>query len=195
MDNIYISKRSNKKKKKESNYVNNLITRLLISLILFLGVLSLANSNKDFRNIIKKDILEKNINFNKVTKFYNKYLGKIIPLEEKKQEEMVFSEKLSFKEKKQVSDYYKLTVDKNYVVPVINSGLVVFIGEKEGFGNTVIIEGIDDIDYYYGNVTNLNLKLYDYVSKGSILGNVKTTSLFLKFIKDNKTLKYEEVIK
>ena len=195
MDNIYISKRSNKKKKKESNYVNNLITRLLISLILFLGVLSLANLNKDFRNIIKKDILEKNINFNKVTKFYNKYLGKIIPLEEKKQEEMVFSEKLSFKEKKQVSDYYKLTVDKNYVVPVINSGLVVFIGEKEGFGNTVIIEGIDDIDYYYGNVTNLNLKLYDYVSKGSILGNVKTTSLFLKFIKDNKTLKYEEVIK
>ena len=195
MDNIYISKRSNKKNKKESNYVNNLITRLLISLILFLGVLSLTNFNKDFRNIIKKDILEKNINFNKVTKFYNKYLGKIIPLEEKKQEEMVFSEKLSFKEKKQVSDYYKLTVDKNYVVPVINSGLVVFIGEKEGFGNTVIIEGIDDIDYYYGNVTNLNLKLYDYVSKGSILGNVKTTSLFLKFIKDNKTLKYEEVIK
>ena len=99
MDNIYISKRSNKKKKKESNYVNNLITRLLISLILFLGVLSLTNFNKDFRNIIKKDILEKNINFNKVTKFYNKYLGKIIPLEEKKQEEMVFSEKLSFKEK------------------------------------------------------------------------------------------------
>ena len=195
MDNIYISKRSNKKNKKESNYVNNLITRLLISLILFLGVLSLANFNKDFRNIIKKDILEKNINFNKVTKFYNKYLGKIIPLEEKKQEEMVFSEKLSFKEKKQVSDYYKLTVDKNYVVPVINSGLVVFIGEKEGFGNTVIIEGIDDIDYYYCNVTNLNLKLYDYVSKGSILGNVKTISLFLKFIKDNKTLKYEEVIK
>ena len=195
MDDIYISKRSNKNKKTERNYVNNLITRLLVSLVLFLGILSLTNFNKDFRGLVKREVFEKNINFNKVTKLYNKYLGKIIPLEDTNKTETVFNEKITFKNKEQIDDYYKLTVDNNYIVPVINSGLVVFIGEKEGLGNTVIVEGIDNIDYYYGNVTNLNLKLYDYVSKGSILGNTKNNTLYLKFIKDKITMKYEEVIK
>lgn len=195
MDDIYISKRSKKSNKNENNYVNKLITRLLVSLILFLSILSLTNYNKDFRKIIKAEVLEKNIDFNKVVKVYNKYLGKILPMEETAETETVFNEKIEFKNKTKEGDHYKLLVDDNYIVPVINSGLVVFIGEKEGLGNTVIIEGIDDIDYYYGNVTNLNLKLYDYVSKGSILGNTKNNKLYLKFVKDKNNLKYEEVIK
>ena len=195
-DNIYRSKRDSKTKNfdKANKYVSLLITRLLISLIIFLGIISLSNVNNKFRKAFNKEVLTKNISFSKVKKVYNKYLGDIIPLKETN-EEMVFNEKITFNKKEKINNHYKLTVSNNYIVPIINSGLVVYVGEKEKLGNTVIIQGIDNIDYWYSNVTNLNVKLYDYVSKGSILGNAKNKTLYLTFIKDGKTKEYEEVVK
>ena len=195
-DNIYRSKRDSKTKNfdKANKYVSLLITRLLISLIIFLGIISLSNVNNKFRKAFNKEVLTKNISFSKVKKVYNKYLGDIIPLKETN-EEMVFNEEITFNKKEKINNHYKLTVSNNYIVPIINSGLVVYVGEKKKLGNTVIIQGIDNIDYWYSNVTNLNVKLYDYVSKGSILGNAKNKTLYLTFIKDGKTKEYEEVVK
>ena len=42
------------------------------------------------------------------------------------------------------------------------NGIVIFIGEKEGYGNTVVVEQVDGIDVYYSNVSVSNIKLYDY---------------------------------
>ena len=195
MDNIYKSKHSSSNKESKTNkYVNNLISRLLISVILFLTIISITNFKSDYRKLFKKIALDRNLSFNKITNTYNKYFGKIIPLKEET-EEMVFDEKITYKDIKEENNVYTLKVNKNYLVPVINSGLVVFIGEKDNLGNTVIIQGIDNIDYWYSNVTNLNVKLYDYVSKGSMLGNAIDDNIKLTFIKDNKNLKYEEVVK
>ena len=195
MDNIYKSKHdSSNKESKTNKYVNNLISRLLISVILFLTIISITNFKSDYRKLFKKIALDRNLSFNKITNTYNKYFGKIIPLKEET-EEMVFDEKITYKDIKEENNVYTLKVNKNYLVPVINSGLVVFIGEKDNLGNTVIIQGIDNIDYWYSNVTNLNVKLYDYVSKGSMLGNAIDNNIKLTFIKDGKNLKYEEVVK
>ena len=195
MDNIYKSKHSSSNKESKTNkYVNNLISRLLISVILFLTIISITNFKSDYRKLFKNIALDRNLSFNKITNTYNKYFGKIIPLKEET-EEMVFDEKITYKDIKEENNVYTLKVNKNYLVPVINSGLVVFIGEKDNLGNTVIIQGIDNIDYWYSNVTNLNVKLYDYVSKGSMLGNAIDDNIKLTFIKDNKNLKYEEVVK
>ena len=195
MDNVYKSKHSSSNKESKTNkYVNNLISRLLISVILFLTIISITNFKSDYRKLFKKIALDRNLSFNKITNTYNKYFGKIIPLKEET-EEMVFDEKITYKEIMEENNVYTLKVNKNYLVPVINSGLVVFIGEKDNLGNTVIIQGIDNIDYWYSNVTNLNVKLYDYVSKGSMLGNAIDNNIKLTFIKDGKNLKYEEVVK
>ena len=195
MDDIYKSKHSsNNKESKPNKYVNNLISRLLISIILFLSIISITNFKSEYRKLFKDIAINRNLSFNKITNMYNKYFGKVIPLKEDK-EEMVFDEKITYKDIKEENNAYKLTVNKNYLVPIINSGLVVFIGEKDNLGNTVIIQGIDNIDYWYSNVTNLNVKLYDYVSKGSMLGNAIDDKITLTFIKDGKNLKYEEVIK
>ena len=195
MDNIYKSKHdSSNKESKTNKYVNNLISRLLISVILFLTIISITNFKSDYRKLFKNIALDRNLSFNKIINTYNKYFGKIIPLKEET-EEMVFDEKITYKDIKEENNVYTLKVNKNYLVPVINSGLVVFIGEKDNLGNTVIIQGIDNIDYWYSNVTNLNVKLYDYVSKGSMLGNAIDDNIKLTFIKDSKNLKYEEVVK
>ena len=51
------------------------------------------------------------------------------------------------------------------MVPVIESGVVVFIGEKEGYGNTIIVEQVNGVDVYYSNINPSNIKLYDYIEK------------------------------
>ena len=42
----------------------------------------------------------------------------------------------------------------------------------------VIVETVDGIDIWYGNLSNINVKLYDYIDKGSLIGNCNNT-LFL----------------
>ena len=39
------------------------------------------------------------------------------------------------------------------------------MGEKEGYGNTLIIQGADGVDIWYGNVNSTSLKLYDYIER------------------------------
>ena len=72
--------------------------------------------------------------------------------------------------------------------------MVVFIGNKEGYGNTVIIEDLDGVYNWYGNIDNTSLKLYDYVDKGTLVGEVNNT-LYLVFSKGDKYLNYEEYLK
>jgi len=85
-------------------------------------------------------------------------------------------------------------VDTNYLVPVIESGLVVFIGEKENYGNVIIIQGMDGVDIWYGNMSTTSVKLYDYIESGDLLGETLTNNLYLVYSKDGNYLDYEEYL-
>lgn len=77
---------------------------------------------------------ENNFSFSKINKLYKSYFGTPIPFKEiidKKTEETVFNEKLSYNSKTKYYDGVKLNVSNNYLVPVIKSGMVVYIGNKE----------------------------------------------------------------
>ena len=80
------------------------------------------------------------------------------------------------------------------MVPTLESGIVVFIGEKEGYGSTVIIEQVDGIDVWYSNIKANNIKMYDYIEKGSLIGEVKGKKLYMVFQKDGAFLDYKKYI-
>ena len=69
-----------------------------------------------------------------------------------------------------------------------------FIGDKEEYGQTIIIQGMDGIDYWYSNVENINVKLYDYIESDNIIATAKDNKLYVLFMKDGKFLNYEEYI-
>ena len=48
---------------------------------------------------------------------------------------------------------------------------------------------------WYGNIKTVNVKLYDYVEKGSMIGEVSDDTLYLVYAKDNKFLNYEDYLK
>lgn len=152
-------------------------------------------SDNEFKEKFYKHVYEDNISFAKINEYYQNLFGSFIPLEEViKDTEPVFNEKLTYIEKNKYLDGVKLTVDGNYLVPVLQSGLVVYIGEKEGYGNTIIIQGIDGIDIWYGNISNTSLKLYDYVDKSSLLGNTLDEFLYLVYKKEGEVLDYEKYL-
>ena len=77
---------------------------------------------------------------------------------------------------------------------MIESGLVVYVGEKEGIGNTIIVQQSNGIDVKYGFLDKIDIKVYDYIEKGTIIGN-SNNKLYLEFSKDGKVVSYEPYIK
>lgn len=180
-------------------YLRNLILRCFSVVIIFLIMAIVSKSNPTYKDLIVSNIYEKNISFAKIKKIYQKYLGGIAPLE--KLENVtdpltpVFKEEIEYSEETIYHDGVKLTVSNNYLVPIIEEGMVIYIGEKENYGNVVIIEGIDGVDIWYGNIEKISTKLYDYVEKGNYLGTTKDNVLYLAYQKDGKFLDYKQYLK
>ena len=168
--------------------------KLLISIIITLIILIIIKSSSKFKNIFYEKVYNTNFKFMYANDIYNKYLGSLDIFDNVVKTEAAFNEKLTYKDKSKYLDGVKLEVTNNYLVPIEESGIVVFSGDKEGYGNTVIIQRIDGIDEWYGNISNVNVKLYDYVKKGTLLGEADK-ELYLVYKKDGTVLNYEEYIK
>ncbi len=171
---------------------NKIIKRILYSIIFFLcSIIYIKLSSNNYDNY-KHIVFEDNIAFNEISDIYNKYFGDIIPSIKLDNEKTVFNEDL----KSKLTDNYLngklINVDRDYVVSAINSGVVVFIGEKEGYNKTIIIQGIDGVDIWYGNISDYTVNLYDYVKKGDLISKVNDNKLYLVLVKNNNYINYED---
>ena len=194
MDELERIRNKHSKKKKDNNKSINL-TKFLLVIILTLITLIAIKKDIKFKELFYKYIYEDSINFAKINEYYEKIFGSYIPFEDTTNKVTpVFNEKLTYISSNKYLDGVKLTVENNYLVPVLQSGLVVYMGEKEGYGNTVIVQGIDGIDIWYGNVNNISISLYDYIDKKSLLGTTKDDVLYLVYKKDGEILNYEEYL-
>lgn len=176
-------------------YLRSLISRSMIVIVLFLILAILSKSNKTYKDLIVKNIYEENISFAKIKSLYDKYLGGIAPLDKAIDKEItVFNEKLVYDNASLYHDGVKLEVANNYLVPIQEEGMVIYIGEKENYGKVVIVEGIDGIDIWYGNMETTTAELYDYVLKNNYLGTTKGNVLYLAYQKDGKFLDYKDYL-
>ena len=169
--------------------INKLITKFMIAIIFFL--ISIIFTNYSDKNLLlyKEYVFTESLPFTKIKGWYEDLFGEVLPTQDNTQ--TVFNGKLVYKE---ISDYYdgeKLVVSKNTLVNNITSGVVVFSGEKDNYGNTVIIQGIDGVDIWYGNLENVSISLYDYIETGNVIGQTKDEYLYLVIKKDNEYIKYE----
>jgi stage IV sporulation protein FA len=200
MDNEDIIKSfKNKKYKKidnkKSKYISNLFTRTLLSIIVVLITAIYINMNSKNLSIYKENLFEKSLSFNKISNVYNKMFGKVLPLElDKGTTKTVFNNSISYNDIISYEDGYKLTLNNN-VVTNLYDGIVVFIGQKDNYENTVIVQGSDGVDIWYGNVTNIGVTLYDYINKDTVIGEAVDNKLYLVFNQEDSYLGYENYLK
>lgn len=188
-------RKNSKVKRRLKKSVKDFISRVMITAILFLVALILVRENKEFKKLLVDNVYNKSFQFTQAKEVYEKYFGRILSADKLvPEEEKVFSEKIDYKKSNVYKDGVELEVQNEYLVPALESGIVVFMGEKEEYGTTVIIQQIDGIDVWYANMDAKDIKMYDYVKKGTLIGQVKSKKLYLVFQKEGKYLNYKEYI-
>lgn len=169
------------------------ISKILIVVIITLCVLIGLKKSQSFNSFFYKNVYESSIPFMKINNWYEKIFGYSLPFKNLDNTELVFNEKLSYDSYEDYYDGVKLDVNQNYMVPSLGTGLVLFIGEKENYGDTVIVSLNTGVDVWYSNIDS-SVKLYDYVKTGELIGISKDEYIYMVFKKDGNILDYEEYI-
>lgn len=182
----------NQKYKKIGKYIIKLMATSVITLILLISL----KVNDEFKIVFYKNVYEKSISFVKINEFYKKTFGSSIPLKDlfKDKVEPVFNETIKYMDSSLYLDGVKLKVGEDFLVPNLKTGMVIFIGEKEEYGKTVIVEQVDGTEVWYSNLEEVTVKLYDYIEPGNIIGNALGEYLYMVFEKDGKFLNYEDFL-
>jgi len=181
-----------KKKNKNKSVIKTFIAKFLVLTLIFLITIISIKKDDNIKEWIEKNILTKNFSFTKIKSIYTKYFGGILPFDNLVGVEPVFSEKLEYTDINKYKDGISLTVTNNYLVPIEYSGIVVFVGDKQDYGKTVIIESAE-VTIWYSNI-NSDIKLYDEVKKGEYLGETIDNKLYLVFQKDGNIVDYKDYI-
>ena len=187
--------KSNSFRNSISKIFKRFLSKLMITIIIFLLGMIIVKENPKFKTIIRRNVYEASFKFNKTKKAYEKYFGNILSIDKiSPTTKEVFAEKLQYSDSSTYKDGVKLKVSKNYMVPTLESGVVVFIGDKKDYGKTIVIEQTNVISTWYCNINTNNIKLYDYIEKGNLLGESINSKLYLVFQKEGKFLDYKKYI-
>lgn len=190
--------REDKEKNEESFFKRFLFSNLiksLIVLIIFLGSLIYIRQSNDNKTYFKKIVYNNSLSFARIYNLYNKYLGDLIPFKNAKKDEtkVVSDEKIAYQSITKENNGYMLKVSKDYAVSSLKSGIVIEKREDEKYATVIKVQDKEGLVITYGMLNNTEIKLYDYVEKGQIIGSVNE-SLYLIFEKDDKYLSYEKYL-
>ena len=187
---------SSRKTKKSNRFslFDRFINKFLITGLLTVICLICLKKNVFFNQLFYNHVISDNFDFAYFNSLYGEYFGSSIPFSNFFNEsKMVFKQELVYDGFSDYNDGVSLNVGSGYLVPVLDTGLVVFIGEKEGYGNTVIVEQSDGVDVWYSNLSRVNVSLYEYVFNDNCIGECDN-NLYVVFKKDGNVLDYREYI-
>ena len=177
-------KTNNTNKKKNNKWIKKLLNKLFTIVIFTMSLIIISNYSSSFRNFLIEDVLTKSMDFSKINNLISNFT-EIFNHEETT--EMVIKEEKKSSEK--YLDGIKYFVPENEPVILNKSGIVTFIGDKEGYNHTVIVQQSDGYYAWYGNIKE-TVKLYDYIESGNIIGRASGEYYYVLY-KDDKPITNE----
>lgn len=203
MDNSFdmYNKKLKKEKKDDDNkstlskFLFTILIKSLIVVLLFLSSMIFIRQNDKNKKIFKEKVYNNSLSFAKIYNLYSKYLGDALPFKDtiKDDTKKVSNEKITYSSIKKVGDDYLLVVPSNYTLQSIKSGIVIEVKKDDKYKNMVKIQDKSGVNITYKNLNEVEVKLYDYVEKGEILGST-SDKLYINFEKDGKYLSYEKYL-
>lgn len=178
------SKKEVKKETSKKNILSDILSKFFTIVIFTMIVIIISNYSPEFRNFITDKVLNSTFDFSTINKIINKTTS-IFEIENNTQQ--VIKNDI---ENESYLDGVKYYIGENEKIYLKNSGIVTFIGEKEGYNNTIVIQQSDGYYAWYGNV-NENIKLYDYVESGEEIGTASDEYYYV-LLKDDKPVKINE---
>lgn len=176
----------NKKDSKANNIFKKILSKLFTIVIFTMIVITLSNTSPKFKSFIVDKVLNSTIDFS----FANKLSNKVTNVFKTSNNTLpVVKEENNRKER--YKDGIKYIVNKGASVNIKDSGIVTYIGNKDGYNNTVIIQQSNGYYAWYGNIKE-EVKLYDYIESGSKIGSSLTNEYYYVLLKDNKPVNLNE---
>lgn len=203
MDNSFdmYNKKLKKEKKDDDNkstlskFLFTILIKSLIVVLLFLSSMIFIRQNDKNKKIFKEKVYNNSLSFAKIYNLYSKYLGDALPFKDtiKDDTKKVSNEKITYSSIKKEGDGYLLEIPSNYTLQSIKSGIVIEVKKDDKYKNIVKIQDKSGVNITYKNLNEVEVKLYDYVEKGEILGST-SDKLYINFEKDGKYLSYEKYL-
>ena len=166
------------------------IHKIIVLLIVASLIIVIARNNENVSSFMNDKVFKNNINFAKLNNLYTKYVTNIFNKEEESipvLKEEIINTYAPYKDGVEV-------INDEEEVTNNGSGIVIYVGEVEGYGLGVTIEQSDGIDVTYSNLESVEAKMYDYVLSGDIIGK-KGESYYLTYKKNDEYLDYKDYIK
>ena len=180
----YEEYKNNKNEKPKNEILKKILSKLFTIIIFIMLVVTISNYSPGFKNFIIDDVLNSTYDFSKVNKLINNFTT-------------VFKNdnttKVSFVENKTHEKYLdgvKYIIGENEEIKLKSSGIVTYIGKKDGYNNTIIVQQSDGYYAWYGNVKE-SIKLYDYIEAGETIGTSSDEYYYVLF-KDDKPVDLNE---
>ncbi|MDQ0269904.1 M23 family metallopeptidase [Cytobacillus purgationiresistens] len=162
--------------------------KVLASACLFLIVAIMFKNESDSlaqARAYVEQTMEKSFQFAAVSKWYEDKFGTsfvLLPTKEKEQVKesnhpgyaLPASAKI-LEEFEENGQRISIETNQGEMVAAMNEGLIEYAGEKEGFGKTVIIQHADQSQSWYGNLDEINVKVFEYIKKGTDVGQAAST--------------------
>lgn len=151
-------RRNNKLNKKKRSYFDKLYIRIFLSSLLLLILLG----SKNLFNLNIFNTVNQNMNILPIVNLFTKIYD--IP------EDIVVNITDNYEEIEYINGINYITNKSFNGVTIIKTGIVVKI-EKLNDLYYVTIKSDDGIEYTYGNLTNLDVSIYSYVTANSTIGS------------------------
>lgn len=172
----------------DSSNIAKGFTKILVCLVILFLTLIVTSLSSDAKKYFKKYVFENTFEFDKFNNWYTSLAG---GFSFGKTEVPVFGESIKYQKIEKHLEGDKLIISDDTVINALTGGVVVFIGEKEGYNETVIIQCNNGYDIWYGNLESTNVQMYDYISEGSLIGSA-SSEVYLLITKDGQKVSYEE---
>ena len=174
----------NHKDPNENNFFKNLLSKFLTIVVFTLLVVIISNHSPSFKSFIVDKVLNSTFDFSKI----NKLISNVTDIFDTKDNTLNVSK--VYKDNEKYKDGLKYILNGEENVYLSDYGIITFIGEKEGYNNTIIVQQSNGYYAWYGNVTE-KVKLYDYVEKGTVIGTA-TDEYYYVLLKDDKPVNINE---
>jgi stage IV sporulation protein FA len=152
---------------------------VLVTAILFKNP---SDSLEPARQFVK-NTMEQEFQFAAVSKWYEKQFGEPLAFLEPKQETKTTGKSYAVPASGRVLESFQkngqgvmIETTSNAKVEAMNEGIVTFAGMKEKLGKTVIIQHADGSESWYGNLSTISVKLYDFVETGKQVGTAMASA-------------------
>ena len=168
--------RSNNKNNIFKTFLNKLFTIIIFSMVIII----ISNHSPRFKSFIIDKVLNSTMNFSIFNKFVNKTTNVFKDNEVTKTVSKIELNSIKYK------DGVKYLIGENEKIKLKDSGIITFIGNKEGYNNTIIVQQSNGYYAWYGNIKE-SVKLYDYIEKGEVIGTASDEYYYV-LLKDDKPI-------